>query len=213
MPLHVLIVEDNPLFRDLISQSIAKVEPGCQLELCSTVAQAIDALDDASRPFDLILVDLGLPDRNGIEVIKAARCRFPEVPVMVISVISAESSVLAAIRAGARGYILKGDSEDLIAQAIQDVLQGNYPISPALARSLFRLAGSPGSADSQDFKLSPRETETLQHISRGHTYEEVATLMGVTLSTVQSNIRNLYRKLNARSQMQAVTKARAAGLL
>ena len=97
---------------------------------------------------------------------------------------------------------------------IEDVLRGNHPISPSLARVLFKLAGAPvAAAGAQDFGLSPRELETLRLISRGHSYEEVGSLMGVALSTVQSNIRNLYRKLDAHSQVQAVSKARDAGLL
>jgi DNA-binding NarL/FixJ family response regulator len=129
-------------------------------------------------------------------------------------VVTAERSVLAAIRAGARGYILKGDGEGLIAHAIHQVLMGNYPITTSLAHALFRLAGAPtGQVGSLEFKLSPRELETLQLISKGHTYEEVGRLMGIGLATVQTNIRSLYRKLDAHTQGQAVTKAREAGLL
>ena len=210
----ILVVEDNPLFQSQIARAVASVEPASRVLVCDTGSVAIDHLEDPQQRIDLALVDLGLPDIGGIEVIRAVRRRFADVPVMVISVVSAERSVLAAIRAGARGYILKGDSEASIGQAIQDVLHGNYPISPSLARTLFKLAGAPGaSGGSDEFRLSPRETETLQLLSRGLSYEEVAGLMGVALSTVQTNIRNLYRKLDAKTQMQAVAKARDAGLI
>jgi len=109
--------------------------------------------------------------------------------------------------------VLKGQSEENLMATIEDVMRGNYPISPSLARVLFKLAGAPMAAAAQEFGLSPRELETLRLISRGHSYDEVASLMGVALSTVQSNIRNLYRKLDAHSQVQAVSKAREAGLL
>ena len=134
---------------------------------------------------------------------------------MVISAIRAERVVIEAIRAGARGYILKTDSEAVIADAIADVLQGNYPISPALARALFKLAGAPEqrSEEEAEFRLSPRELETLQHIARGNSYNATAALMGVALSTVQTNIRNLYRKLDVTSQVQAINKARETGLI
>lgn len=210
----ILVVEDNPLFEQQIGTAIRSLGVGGSVTVCENGADAIAALSARGASFSLVLVDLGLPDMDGTEVIQAARRRFPEVPIMVISVISAETSVLAAIRAGARGYILKGDSASSISHAIQAVLEGNYPISPALARSLFRLAGAPpahggGSA----FRLSRRETETLEHIARGDSYEEVARRMGVSLSTVQSNIRSLYRKLDVHSQLQAVNKARSAGLI
>lgn len=212
----ILIVEDNNVFAGQIAKAVGRVNAGYQISLCRTGKQALDLVQDAGEHFDLALVDLGLPDISGIEVIHEVRRRFADIPIMVISVISAESAVLAAIRAGARGYILKGESEALTATAIEDVLCGNYPISPALARSLFKLAGAnapSASAANNPFDLSPREFETLKHIARGHNYSEVAKLMGISMSTVQSNIRNLYRKMDAHSQMQAVAKARDAGLI
>jgi DNA-binding NarL/FixJ family response regulator len=122
--------------------------------------------------------------------------------------------VLEAIRAGARGYLLKGDPGAEMASAIDEVLRGNYPISPALARTLFRLAGAPPeSSPGNSFELTQRELVTLQLIARGKNYKEVARAMDVSLSTVQTNVRNLYRKLQVHSQGQAVAKARGAGLV
>lgn len=208
-----LLVEDNPLFQNQICSAIWRFHPERSIHRCANGTEALALLEAPQVRLDLVLVDLGLPDISGIEVIQAARRRFGDIPIMVISVISAERTVLAAIRAGARGYILKGESEESISNAIQDVLRGNYPISPALARSLFKLAGAPLEKEPDAFNLSPRELETLQFIAKGNSYEEVATLMGIALSTVQSNIRSLYRKLEVRSQMQAVSKARDAGLI
>lgn len=214
LPRRILIVEDNPLFHQQIQRAIEKMGIAGTLHICQSGGEAFELLEQPKLGLDLALIDLGLPDMSGIDVIHRIRRTFPNLPIMVISVIAAERSVLASIRAGARGYILKGDSEELIAQAIAQVLMGNYPITPSLAHALFKLAGAPSQqAGAVPFKLSPRELETLQHISRGYTYEEVGRLMGVALTTVQTNIRSLYRKLDAHSQGQAVTKAREAGLL
>jgi two-component system nitrate/nitrite response regulator NarL len=214
LPRRILIVEDNPLFQKQISKAIEHLGIAGTLHLCQSGNEAFSVLERPKLGLDLALIDLGLPDMSGIEVIQRTRRIFPHLPIMVISVVTAERSVLAAIRAGARGYILKGDSEELIAQAIHQVLMGNYPITPSLAHALFRLAGAPtGQVGSLEFKLSPRELETLQLISKGHTYEEVGRLMGIGIATVQTNIRSLYRKLDAHTQGQAVTKAREAGLL
>ena len=129
-----------------------------------------------------------------------------------MSVISSERSVLAAIRAGARGYLLKDDNPQLITQSLAEALQGNYPISPSLARYLFRLAG--GSESPAEFtSLTPKELELLRHLSRGRSYGETAQEMGIAISTVQTHIRNLYRKLDVHSQVQAVTKAQDQGLI
>lgn len=214
LPRRILIVEDNPLFQQQISRAIEYLGITGALHICQSGTEALSVLEQPKLGLDLALIDLGLPDMSGIDVIQRIRRIFPNLPIMVISVVTAERSVLAAIRAGARGYILKGDGEDLIAHAIYQVLMGNYPITPSLAHALFRLAGAPtGQAGSLEFKLSPRELETLQLISKGHTYEEVGRLMGIGLATVQTNIRSLYRKLDAHTQGQAVTKAREAGLL
>lgn len=214
LPRRILIVEDNPLFHQQIQRAIEKLGIGGSLHICQSGGEAFELLEKPKLGLDLALIDLGLPDMSGIDVIHRIRRSFPNLPIMVISVVTAERSVLAAIRAGARGYILKGDSEELVSQAISQVLMGNYPITPSLAHALFKLAGAPSDqVGSISFKLSPRELETLQLISKGHTYEEVGRLMGVAITTVQTNIRNLYRKLDAHTQGQAVTKAREAGLL
>lgn len=213
-PRRILVVEDNPFFEQVIRQAIARLGIDGKTYFCQTGNEAMKLCEGGQVELDLALVDLGLPDISGIEVIKCLRRRFPNLPVMVISVISTERSVLSAIRAGARGYILKGDSQAAITQAIQELMLGNYPITPSLARYLFKMAGGVTGVSSEvEHNLSPRELETLQHLSRGLKYEEVARIMGIALSTVQSNVRNLYRKLDANSQMQAVTKARDHGLL
>ena len=210
---NVVLVEDNPAFRLLIGEAIRHIGLKGNITECSTGARVMELLEQPQTRLDLALVDLGLPDMGGVEVIQAIRRRFSEIPILVISVLSSERSVLAAIRAGASGYILKGESAQAIGQAILEVLQGNYPISPSLARTLFKLAGAPTGKSAISFSLSPRELETLQSIARGNSYEQTAVVMNIGVSTVQSNIRNLYRKLEVRSQVQAVTKARDAGLI
>jgi len=210
----VLLVEDNTLFQTLVLGAVSKLGRGWEVVACQRGREALELLQGKESHFDLALIDLGLPDISGVEVIHAARESDPELPIMVISVISAETSVLAAIRAGARGYILKSDSESAMAEAISQVLEGNYPISPALARTLFRLAGSPAEGSVENtFGVTPRELETLRNLAKGNSYDEVARMMGISLSTVQTNVRNLYRKLDAHSQLQAVNKARDHGLL
>ena len=209
----MVLVEDNPAFRLLIGEAIRHIGLKGNITECSTGARVMELLEQPQTRLDLALVDLGLPDMGGVEVIQAIRRRFSEIPILVISVLSSERSVLTAIRAGASGYILKGESAQAIGQAILEVLQGNYPISPSLARTLFKLAGAPTGKSAISFSLSPRELETLQSIARGNSYEQTAVVMNIGVSTVQSNIRNLYRKLEVRSQVQAVTKARDAGLI
>lgn len=211
----VLLVEDDPVFLSQMKSALTELDSDWQVVACQNAQQAMDIIESPDSQVDLALVDLGLPDMDGTEVIRQMRARFQDAHIMVISVIAAERSVLSAIRAGAQGYILKEEQPETITTAIGQVMQGNYPISPALARCLFKLAGAPGDApDSQaSIKLSPKETLLLQLISQGLSYVDAAQKMGIATSTVQSHIRNLYRKLDAHSQVQAVNKAREHGLL
>jgi len=210
--IRILIVEDDPAFEDLLSRAADRLGDCVDVLACDTAFSALAAVEKSPRPFDLALIDLGLPDLSGVEVIRRIRDRFEDLPILVVSVISAERSVLSAIRAGAFGYILKDDSEAAMSQAMQEALNGNYPISPALARYLFKLAG--GRDKPVDLSgLTRKELELLQWLSRGKSYNEAARSMGVTLATVQTHIRNLYRKLDVHSQVQAVTKAQTQGLI
>ena len=227
-PKRLLLVEDNPVFREQISEAITHLPETWEVVSCDDGTQALRTLDGLNPQFDLALVDLGLPDMSGIDVIQAFRQRLPELPIVVVSVIAAERTVLKAIEAGANGYLLKDDSVAQISNGIHQVMNGIYPLSPSLARLLVKRvtagnvaigntatggaaaenAGSADSAKAVDFKLTPREQETLEHMAHGHTYEAVATIMGVATSTIQWNVRNIYRKLNVHSQVQALSKAR-----
>lgn len=177
-------------------------------------ASALSALEQPGCHFELALIDIGLPDISGIDVIAAAHKRFTDLPIMVTTAFTAEETFLSAIRAGAHGYLIKGDTEASLAHSIDQVMQGQYPVSPALARHLFRLAGSPATpAQSNSLHLSPRELELLQCIAKGHSYQACANLMNISLSTVQTHIRNMYRKLEVSNQRQAISKAQSSGLL
>lgn len=211
----LLLVEDNPLFCEQLSDSVHQLGQGFEIREFSEGLPAQNHLRETQDSYDLVLVDLGLPDISGVEVIRSCRERFPDVPIVVISVVASETAVLNAIEAGANGYILKDESIEEIMQGIANVLQGIYPLSPRLARYLFKhLAENIERAgDQPEIRLSPRELETLQHLAKGLSYDQVASKMGVTLSTVQSNVRSLYRKLNVKSQSQAISKARDHKLL
>jgi two-component system nitrate/nitrite response regulator NarL len=207
-----LVVEDDPTFQSSLVQCVNQLGPEWQALTCSSGSQVANALDTCIDRMAIALVDLGLPDRSGIEIIDWIRSRAPSIPILVVSVISSERSVLAAIRAGARGYLLKDDNPQLITHSLAEALQGNYPISPSLARYLFRLAGG-GESPAEFTNLTPKELELLRHLSRGRSYGETAQEMGIAISTVQTHIRNLYRKLDVHSQVQAVTKAQDQGLI
>lgn len=207
-----LIVEDDPTFETSMRGAIAQLGKNWEVQCFRSALDVLRYLESPGARVNLALIDIGLPDISGIEVVARVREAHPDAPIMVVSVIAAERSVLAAIRAGARGYVLKDDSTTQIAEALRETLQGNYPISPALARYLFKLAGARDTATDLA-ELTPKELTLLKHLSCGRSYAEAAKEMGIALSTVQTHIRNLYRKLDVHSQVQAVTRAQERGLI
>lgn len=209
-----LIVEDDPLFQRVIGEAFSALDEPWLMHAFRTGGEALTFCQAQGQGLDLALVDLGLPDISGEEVIRSLHARKPTAPIMVISVFSDEDKVLAAIRAGAVGYILIGNECFEITQAIRQVLDGQFPISPMVARYLFKLAAPVGAPPSgEQPRLSPRERVLLEHIAAGLTYAEAAQRMGLTLATVQSYSRNLFRKLDCHSQTQALARARASGLV
>lgn len=211
---NVLLVEDDLVFQETFVRVFAKMTGYWKIHAFHDGASALEALANPSCQFNLALVDIGLPDITGIEVIAAARQRFVDLPILVTTAFTAEETFLSAIRAGASGYLLKGDTEVALGHSIELVLQGQYPVSPALARHLFRLAGAPNPmALSNNLNLSPRELELLNFIAKGCSYATCADVMNISMSTVQTHIRNMYRKLEVSNQRQAITKAQSSGLL
>lgn len=211
--LRALILEDDPVFASALERAVRAISPQWQPLVCHDVAAALSCVGNEARALHLALIDLTLPDGSGLDVIERLRQQRPDVPALVVSSLSSERSVLDAISRGARGYLHKNEPVTVVTQGIEQVLQGHYPISPSLARYLFKRV-DPGAdmAGSERFELTPKETETLRCIAQGLSYSETAARMGVALSTVQTHIRSLYRKLEVRSQVQAAGKAREMGL-
>ena len=213
-PLFVLLVEDDAHFTKIFDRVFERLGKDWTIHLANDGSTALKMLERPNAKYEMALIDIGLPDMTGIDVIEAARSHFPDMPVLVTTAFTSEETFLTAIRKGACGYLLKSDSETSLTNAIESVLQGQYPVSPALARCLFRLAGAPAvKTDLNNFRLSPREVELLQHLALGHSYTSCAEKMNISLSTVQTHIRNMYRKLEVSNQRQAIRKAQDSGLL
>lgn len=210
----VLLCEDDPGFALSILDAMRRVGNDWRVAHCESGKAAQDQFLAHGGKFDLALVDIGLPDISGIDLMAWLHERAPDMPIMVISAMTAENILLQSIRAGARGYIVKSSSRSALTQAIAEVAQGDYPISPSLARHLFRMASEvPVSENDTPSELTKKEVEILSHFSIGLSYEATAARMGISISTVRYHVGNLYRKLEVHTQLQAVQKARAKGWL
>ena len=219
-PLSVLLVEDELVYQDTFREVFEAMPLTWQFNAVRDGASALEVLEQSQQALDLALIDMGLPDMLGTEVIAAVRQRFAHVPILVVTNFQSETTFLEAVRAGANGYLLKHETSLSLTHSIELVLNGQYPVSPAMARYLFKLAEAqsnagaftPADERAPDLsKISAREWELLQLMAQGHSYARCAELMGVALSTVQSHIRNIYRRLEVKNHRQAMNKILPSG--
>ena len=212
----VALVEDDRDTRARLASSI-RAQPSLELIAeYATGGEALAGLD--SRAPDVLLVDLGLPDVSGLDVARFVAGRHPDCDILVISIFGDEANVLAALEAGARGYLLKGSLQRDIAFDIQDIRNGGSPLSPIIARQVLkRLRGpesaSTGKVDEDETTLTAREGEILNAISRGFSYAETAEMLDISVGTVHTFLKRIYRKLAVHSKTEAVFEANRLGLI
>lgn len=204
----VMVVEDDPTILNRLMMIIESTTSFQLLNGCSTVADAKSVL--ATRAPDVLLVDLDLPDGNGIELIKLVHQEGFDTAIMVISVFGDEGHILKAIAAGASGYLLKDDQSIQIATAITDLAQGGAPISPSIARHLMKHFRP---EEQLLEKLTKREQQVLQKVAKGYTSQEIAEMEGLSYHTVATHVKNIYRKLSVNSRAEAVFEALKMNLI
>jgi DNA-binding NarL/FixJ family response regulator len=208
----IAILEDDPAIRDHFSEIIGSSD---DLALCATASMIAEvSLLIAGRP-DLLLTDIGLPDGSGLDVlptIKAATgCR-----ALVITAFGDRDTVVAAMKAGADGYLLKDSPATVILDGIRVTLDGGAPISPAAAVYLLerlRAAPTPSRREDPSEPLTTRETELLTIFARGLSYKEAARILGISPLTVGNHVKSIYRKLEVNSRGEAVYEAVRQGRL
>lgn len=223
--LSVLVIEDDPLFRQRLCDSIAAAP---DLRLVGAAGDAASGLALLARHQpQVLLLDLGLPDLNGIEVITRSEGIAPHCEVVVVTVFGDEAHVMQALAAGATGYVLKDTPALDLAEMVRAVHAGGSPISPVIARRLLtRLAPAVTSrqrpqasppdtvaSEADAGLLSERECEMLGMAAKGYSYREIAQMMGVTQQTVLTYVKRSYRKLQVHSRSEAVYEARKRGLM
>jgi len=219
----VQIVEDDAAFRERFAAILAK-DPSFEVVASVGTGGEGMALLELRKP-DVLLIDLGLPDISGIEVIRHATQILPNCECMVVTVFGDEEHVLASIEAGAAGYLLKDASEENFLSGIRELINGGSPISPIIARRLLRrfqaepdASPPPATAEAEayggsDVSLSEREREILLLASKGFNYPEMGKLMGISPHTVTSHVKKIYRKLAVHSRGEAVFEANRMGLI
>jgi len=211
-PIHVLIADDHRLYREGIRKMLS-VAPDIEIVGEATTGDEAVAEALALQP-DVILMDLKMPDVNGIEATRRILHASPRIGVLVLTMFETDETVFAAMRAGARGYLLKDvDHEDVI-RAVKAVSRGDAIFSPAIAERLilYFAALKPVAADLAFPELTDREREILHLIAQGHSNSEIAERLLLRTKTVQNHVSNIFSKLQVADRAQAIVRAREAGL-
>ena len=208
----VLVVEDEPEFLRQYCEAITR-EPDLRLAgAVGTLAAAL-AVIEQSVP-DVLVVDLGLPDGSGAQLIRRAVHKRPDCDALVLTVVGDDQHVIDAIEAGATGYLLKDSPVGELARCIRELRAGGAPISPSIARRLLARMRAPANRPStQPSPLSDREAEILQLVAKGLSFAEVGNALGISAHTVVAHVKKIYRKLSVHSRGEAVFEAAQLGLL
>lgn len=206
----VLVVDDLAHCRDWLEQAAHLAFPGCLVETADSVAGGLAAL--ASRP-DLALIDLGLPDGDGLRVMTAMRAQLPESVAVIATVFDDDAHLYAALGAGAMGYVLKDGPVQTLATLLQGIVAGQPPLSAAIARRLLRHFATPVAASISEpaSELSPREIEVLKLIAKGFSVPRIGELLTLSRHTVGGYLKEIYRKLRISSRAEATLEAARRG--
>lgn len=210
-PVTVALVEDDDEARRRLVVSIGA---DASLRLVGEYRTGTEALASLRAVVpDVFLVDLGLPDMPGLEVLRHIATRHPLCDILVVTIFGDEQTVRGALEAGARGYLLKGGLAHDIAADIRHLREGGSPLSPVVARQLLKRLVPERPASGSDAPLTHREHEILQAIARGFSYAETAALLRISAKTVHTHLKNIYRKLAVHSKTEAVFEADRRRLL
>lgn len=207
----VLIIEDRPDIADNLCAAVAATDGIQVAAVAGDLDRGLQLLFEL-RP-RILLVDIGLPDGSGIDAVRACAKADWNVDALVISIFGDEARVIEAIRAGAKGYVLKGGDLSHIGEDIHSVLRGGSPISPSIARHLLALLNDAAPTPQNSPVLTNREAEILRSVSRGYKRHEIAAQLGISAGTVGNHITSIYRKLEVSSNIEAVAIASRIGML
>ncbi len=217
--IRIALVEDDVNFQNALTLAIQAAPDMVLLSAAGTREQGLRMLEQVQP--DVLLVDLGLPDGSGIDVIREAHAKQPACNIMVSTTFGDEFHVMQSLEAGAAGYLLKDSSPEGMVFEIRSLYGGGSPISPLIARQIlmrFRQDGKPATyverrSGKPPTVLSSREMEVLELITKGFTTDEIAALIEVSRHTVLTYVRRIYVKLEVNSKTEAVYEARKQGLL
>ena len=212
---NILLLEDLPEIRTWLGQLVLQVFPRAMIAEAALVREALQLT--GSLKFDLALIDLGLPDGSGVDVVAALREKQPDAQAVVVTIHDDDEHLFPALQAGAFGYILKEQPREQIAEQLKRMSQGEPPLSPSIARrviSYFAAQNQPQERPQNlpHVSLTDRENEVLLRVAKGFTLPEIGVQLGLSRHTIADYVKQIYRKLNVSSRAEAALEAQRLGL-
>ena len=208
----ILLLEDLPEIRVWLRKLVLQVFPGAVISESARVQDAIELVK--SVKFELALIDLGLPDGSGVDVVTQLRDTQPDAQSVVVTIHDDDEHLFPALQAGAFGYILKEQARELITEQLQRISQGEPPLSPSIARRVMAYfsAKAKPAASMPNVSLTDRESEVLLRVAKGYTLPEIGVQLGLSRHTIADYVKQIYRKLNVSSRAEAALEAQRLGL-
>ena len=206
----VLVLEDHPETREWLCGIISQAFVESEISEASSLAQARQLI--LTKKFDLAIIDLNLPDGNGVEIISELNQSSPNTYNVVATIFDDDDYLFPALEAGAQGYLLKEQTSDEFIHNLQGIIKGEPPISPTIARKMIQhFHTTPDQSGKPE--LSEREKEILSAIAKGLSRNEAGNILGITSNTVASHLKSIYGKLNVSNRAQATLEALRLGLV
>lgn len=216
MRIRVVIAEDNPFLAQSIKEKLELFPDEIKFKYIAFNGKELLEKLSHDPVVDVILMDLEMPEMDGIAATREINNRYPQIKIIIQTVFDDDEKIYQAVKAGAMGYLLKDEPPHRLYEAIQAVMEGGALMSQSVMAKSLKLLQHPERlhlADQRDFGLSKREREILQQLSKGLNHKQIARNLFISPATVRKHIENIYRKLGVNNKVQAVRKAEENGLV
>jgi len=214
--IRIAVAEDNSFLAHSLLERLSAY-PDLQVKHVSPNGAVLMKNLEKDKNIELILMDIQMPEMDGITAVEEVKKRFPHIRIIMLTVMDDEESIFRSILNGADGYLLKDIDSDELYKGILDILNGGAPMSPSIALKALKLLRQPldpkQSAASPEVELSQREVEVLEQLSKGLSYSEIADNLHISTGTVRKHMENTYRKLQVHNKVEAIDVARRSRLI
>ena len=203
--IRVALVEDVPELARILFDKFNSFE---EIELIFVASNGLDAIEKLeNHSVDVILMDINMPIMNGIDATEKVKAKYPDIKVIMHTVLDEEDKIFESILAGATGYLLKDDKPSKILLSIEEAMEGGAPMNASIASKVLGFVKTNTEKSNQDFNLTKRELQILQRIGKGENYQQIADVLFVSPKTIRNHIEKIYKKLQVHNKVDAVTVA------